>query len=182
MHEEPSLFEPDDLLRLPDGNSYELVDGRLEEKKMGAQSNEIAARLLGTIYPYVRTHRLGHLYMSETGFQCFPTRPKLVRKPDIAFVASGRLSNEQSPQGHILIPPDLAVESVSPNDTYDEVDIKVGEYLSVGVRLVWIMSPATQTILVRRPNKTCTVLDVTDALSGEDVLPGFTCPVADLFA
>ena len=160
MHEEPSLLEPDELLQLPDGDSYELVDGRLEEKKMGAESNEIAGRLFGNIYSYVRMHRLGHLFMAETGFQCFPLRPKLVRKPDVAFVASGRFADEQSPKGHIVIVPDLAVEAVSPNDTYDEVDVKVGEYLRAGVRLVWIVSPATKTVLVRRPNKTCTMLDV----------------------
>ena len=149
---------------------------------MGAESNEIAGRLFGSIYPYIRMHKLGHLFVAETGFQCFPTRPKLVRKPDVAFVANGRFANEQTPKGHVAIAPDLVVEAVSPNDTYDEVDIRVNEFLGVGVRLIWIISPATKTVLVHRPNKTCNVLDISDTLSGEDVLPGFACPVAELFS
>ena len=55
------------------------------------------------------------------------------------------------------------------------------EFLRVGVRLYWVVSPEARTVLVRRPNKTCTVLDSSDTLTGEDVLPGFTCPVAKLF-
>jgi hypothetical protein len=47
--------------------------------------------------------------------------------------------------------------------------------------LVWVITPSAKSVLVRRPNKTCTALDVNDSLSGEDVLPGFACPVADLF-
>jgi Uma2 family endonuclease len=181
MHEEPTLLEPDDFLQLPDGDSYELVDGRLEEKKMGAESNEITGRLFFALGRHVLAQRLGHLFVAETGFRCFPNRPRLIRKPDVAFVASGRLVNEQTPKGDIPLAPDLVAEVVSPNDTYEEVEVKVNEYLGAGVRLVWVVSPTAKTVLVRRPDKTCTALDVNDTLTGEDVLPGFTCPVAELF-
>jgi Uma2 family endonuclease len=181
MHEEPTLLEPDDLLRMPDGDSFELVDGRPVEKKMGAKSDEIAGHLFAALYQFVRSNRLGHMFGAQTGYRCFPNRPRLVRKPDVSFVTRGRLSNEAAPEGDIPLSPDLAVESVSPNDTYEEVEVKVNEYLGAGVRLVWVISPTTKTILVRRPNKTCAVLDINDTLTGEDVLPGFTCPVAELF-
>jgi Uma2 family endonuclease len=91
------------------------------------------------------------------------------------------LPDERVPKGDIAIAPDLAVESVSPNDTYEEVEVKVGEYLRAGVRLVWVISPETRTLLVRRPDKTATTLDTTDTLGGEGVIPGFTCLVGDLF-
>ena len=148
---------------------------------MGAKSNEIAGHLFGALYQHVRSQRLGHLFVAETGFRCFPSRPRLVRKPDIAFVARGRFPNEETPEGDIPLAPDLAVESVSPNDIYEEVERKVNEYLGAGVRLVWVISPTSKTVLIRRPDKSAAMLDATDSLNGEDVVPGFTCPVADLF-
>jgi Uma2 family endonuclease len=181
MHEPIELLEPDDLLQMPDGDSFELVDGRPVEKKMGAKSDEIASAVLAAIYNHVRSRRLGHVFGSQTGYRCFVHRPKLVRKPDVSFVARGRFPNEETPEGDIDIPPDLAVESVSPNDAYEDVEVKVNEYLSAGVRLVWVISPTAKTILIRRPDKTCAALHANDVLSGEDVLPGFTCPVAELF-
>jgi Uma2 family endonuclease len=100
---------------------------------------------------------------------------------DVSFVAKGRFPNDEVPTGDILFAPDLGVEVVSPNDTFEQIEIKVNEFLDVGTRMFWVVSPTAKTILVRRPNKTCTALDANDTLSGEDVLPGFACSVAELF-
>lgn len=181
MPEPTDLLEPEDLLQMPDGESYELVDGRLVEKEMGAKSDYIAATVLTLLNNVVRAEHLGYLFGSQTAYRCYPNRPRLVRKPDVSFVARGRFPNEVIPSGDILLAPDLAAEVVSPNDTYEEVEGKVNEYFAAGVRLVWVISPETKTILVRRPDKTAATLDGTDTLSGEAVVPGFTCPVADLF-
>lgn len=181
MHEPTDLLEPDDLLQMPGGESYELVDGRLAEKHMGAESDRIAVRLGGKLDQYCTAGNLGFAFGSSTGYRCFPTRPRLVRKPDASVVLRGRFPDDQVPRGDITIAPDIAVESVSPNDAYEEVEVKVGEYLGAGVRLVWVVSPDTKTVLVRRPDKSASTLDTTDTLSGESVIPGFTCPVADLF-
>src|SRR5262249_3840015 len=116
-----------------------------------------------------------------TGFQCFPNRPKLVRMPDAAFVATDRLPVDGSPDGYIKVAPDIAVEVVSPNETYEEVEAKVAEYRSAAVKLIWIISPQSKTVLIRRLDGTCAEVNETGTLSGEDVLPGFTCTVAELF-
>jgi Uma2 family endonuclease len=181
MHEEPTLLEPDDLARLPEGDSYELIDGRPVEKHMGAESDRIAVRLGGKLDQFCTQKTGGYVFGSQTGYRCFPSRPRLVRKPDVSLVVRGRLTDEQIPKGDVLIAPDLAVEVVSPNDLYEEIEVKVNEYLGAGVRLVWVVSPEARTVVVRRSNKTCMALNVTDTLSGEDVLPGFSCPVAELF-
>ncbi|MDY3560631.1 Uma2 family endonuclease, partial [Gemmata sp. JC673] len=81
----------------------------------------------------------------------------------------------------LALVPDLVVEAVSTHDTYEEVAVKVTEFKSVGVKLIWVISPETRTVLVRRADGTCVELDETGTLSGENVLPGFACPVADLF-
>lgn len=175
----PPQLTPDDLLAMPDGDHYELIDGIPKEKSMGAQSDEITAAIISALHAFVRQQRLGHVYGSQTGFRCFPNNR--VRKPDCAFVAAGRLPNDRSPGGDIAIAPDLVIEVVSPNDTYEEVSTKVMDYKSARVKLIWVISPETKTVLIRRLDGTCSELNESGALSGEDVLPGFTCPVAELF-
>ena len=180
-NEIPAVMEPDDLLRMPDGERYELIDGRLKEKPMGAESDEINYALGTLIVTFVRKNRLGHVYGSQTGYRCFPNKPKLVRKPDTSFVATGRLPNDKTPKGDIDIAPDLVVEVVSPNDTYEEIAVRVADYKSANVKLIWVISPETRTVLIRRANGTCEEVGEAGTLSGEDVLPGFTCTVAELF-
>lgn len=175
----PPQLTPDDLLAMPDGDHYELIDGIPMEKPMGAQSDEISAAVISALHIFVRQQKLGHVYGSQTGFRCFSNNR--VRKPDSAFVASGRLPNDRSPEGDITIAPDLVIEVVSPNDTYEEVSAKVKDYKSANVRLIWVVSPETRTVLIRRLDGTCSELDEAGILSGEDMLPGFTCPVAELF-
>jgi Uma2 family endonuclease len=175
----PPRLSPDDLLTLPDGDHYELIDGIPKEKPMGARSDEIAAAVISALHMFVRQQRLGHVYGSQTGFRCFANNR--VRKPDSAFVAAGRLPNDRSPEGDIAIAPDMVIEVVSPNDTYEEVTSKVMDYRTAKVKLIWVISPETKTVLIRRLDGTCTELDETGTLSGEEVLPGFTCPVAELF-
>jgi Uma2 family endonuclease len=83
--------------------------------------------------------------------------------------------------GFLRLAPDLAVEVMSPEDTYTEVEEKVAEYLSAGVRLIWIVVPKTQGVVVYRPRKDAQRLSREDTLTGEDVLPGFETRVAELF-
>jgi Uma2 family endonuclease len=177
----PAVMEPEDLLRMPDGDHYELIDGRPKEKPMGAESDEIGGLLLTQFNNFIRPGKLGRAYPSQTGFQCFPDKPKQVRMPDTAFVSTGKLPDDRSPEGYITVAPDIAVEVVSPNETYEEVEAKVAEYRSAGVKLIWIISPKSKTVLIRRLDGTCAEVDETGTLSGEDVLPGFTCAVAELF-
>lgn len=175
----PPRLEPDDLLRMPDGDNYELIDGIPKEKPMGAESDEIALAVGMLLKAFVRQHKLGHVYGSQTGYRCFPNGR--VRKPDTSFVAAGRLPGDKTPKGDIDIAPDLAVEAVSPNETYEEVMEKVADYKSAKIRLIWVISPVTRTVLIRRLDGTCAEVGEAGQLSGEDVIPGFTCPVADLF-
>jgi Uma2 family endonuclease len=177
----PVYLEPDDLLRLPDGDHYELIDGVPKEKPMGAVSEEIGGLLLTQLNVYIRPRKLGRAYPSKTGFQCFPDKPNQVRMPDTSFVAAGRLPDDKTPDGYIKVAPDIAVEVVSPNEPYEDVEAKVADYRSAGVKLIWVISPKTQTVLVRRLDGSCAEVGATGQISGEDVLPGFVCAVAELF-
>lgn len=177
----PAVVEPEDLLAMPDGDRYELIDGVPKEKPMGAKSDEIGGLMVTQFNNFIRPKRLGRAYPSQTGFQCFPNKPKMVRMPDAAFVSAGRLPADGTPDGYIKVAPDIAVEVVSPNEEYEEVEAKVAEYRSAGVKLIWVISPKSKTVLIRRLDGSCAELGEAGTLSGEDVLPGFTCAVAELF-
>lgn len=99
----------------------------------------------------------------------------------MSFIRFGRLPAEQPPEGHIRIAPDLAVEVVSPHDLAYDVDSKVEDYLQADVRLVWVVNPVTRTVRVHRPDGPGTTLRLDDELTGGDVLPGFRCPLRDIF-
>ncbi len=174
-------LEPDDLLKMPDGERYELIDGIPVEKHMGAESDEAAGLLLTAFNTYIRPRQLGRAYGSQTGYQCFPSNPSRVRMPDTSFVAAGKLPGDKSPEGYIKVAPDLVVEVVSPNDMYEEVQAKIMDYKDARVRLIWVISPKTRTALIRRLDGTCAEVGEAGELSGEDVIPGFACKLADLF-
>lgn len=176
------LLDPDDLERMSGAEGYELINGVPVEKQMGAKSDEIALTLGARLRDYARGHKIGRVYGGTTGFKkCFPHAPKMMRKPDVSFVTEARLPNGDSPRGDFSIAPDLAAEVVSPNDTYEEVAQKVWDYKQAAVKLIWVIDPATKTVLVRRLDGTVSELDDTGTLSGEDIVPGFSCPVAELF-
>jgi Uma2 family endonuclease len=176
------ITRPEDLDEMADGGLFEFVDGQLVEKHIGAESDEIALRLGGRMQTFAETHSLGRVYGGTTGYRnCFPHAPRLLRKPDVSFVTEARLPDGRTPRGDFTIAPDFAAEVVSPNDTYEEVARKVWDYKQAAVRLIWVIDPATKTVLIRRLDGSCAELDETGTISGEDVVPGFSCPVAELF-
>jgi len=171
----------EELLALPDSKSYELVDGKLVERHMGFESSWVGNQISERLNAHCRGHQLGWVAQADASYRCFPDRPNLVRKPDVSFVRRGRLPDEQLPRGHCTLPPDLAVEVVSPNDEAEEVEEKLSEYLGVGVALVWVVYPRTRTVYVYRRDGTANRLTEHHQLDGEVVVPGFTCPVHDIF-
>jgi Uma2 family endonuclease len=174
-------YTPEDLLRMPDGDRYELVDGQLVELNVSTWSSYVAGIILKVLLSFCQQHRLGWVLPPDTSYQCFPQAPEMVRKPDVSSIRLGRLSLEQASEGHCPVVPDLAVEVLSPNDTAYEVDAKVRLYLDAGVRLVWVVNPQQRTVRVHRPTSLGSILREQDELSGEDVIPGFTCLVGEFF-
>ncbi|MDE0553736.1 MAG: Uma2 family endonuclease, partial [Candidatus Poribacteria bacterium] len=78
-------------------------------------------------------------------------------------------------------PPDLAVEVVSRTDTQARVIEKAFAYLNAGVRLVWVLEPRSKTVTIYRSETDIKLLTRNDTLTGEDVVEGFSCQVAQLF-
>lgn len=178
----PVLLEPDDLLRMPDGDFYELIDGVPTEKPMGARSSKIALRLAARLEMFCSQTRCGIAFAADTGYRaCFPGKPLQLRKPDVSFIATGRLPNEEVPSGDITIAPDMIAEVVSPNDGYEEVQSRIADFRSAKTPLIWVISPIAKSVLIRRLDGSCDEIYEDGELSGEAVIPGFTCKVAELF-
>jgi Uma2 family endonuclease len=177
-----SVFTPEDLLSMRDDRRYELVGGKLVEKPVSALSSLVSGIILTILSEFVGKNRLGLVFDPDLTYQCFPSDPSLVRRPDVSFVRRGRFPAGDLPEGHVRIAPDLVVEVLSPNETAYDVDEKVELYVEAGVRTVWIVNPVARTVRVHRPNVSGVVLGEHEVLEGGDVVPGFSCPIRDIFA
>ncbi len=169
---------PDEMLHMADGDRYELVDGELVEKVMGALSGWVGNRLASELDQYACQHG-GWAFGDGVGYRCYGDDFDRVRKPDASFIRADRMA--MPPEGFITVVPDLVVEVVSPNDVYYEVEAKVDEYLHAGVRLVWVINPPNMTVRIFEQEAVVRQLGPADELTGGDVLPGFTCRVRSLF-
>lgn len=106
--------------------------------------------------------------------------PDSVRGPDCLFVAADRVPGKV-PIGFLEIPPDLAMEVLSPDDRWSEVIAKVSEYLSCGVREVWVADLVQKELQVFRPDQRPVTLSADAEITSESILPGFRCRVGDFF-
>ena len=175
-----SQFTPEDLLALPDGKSYELVRGQLMERNMGAESSRVGGRLYSRLDRFCEEHNLGIVWPADNGYQCFPHDPDLVRRPDVSFVRRGRLPSDVAPKGWVKISPDLAVEVVSPGDRVYELDEKLADYRKARVPLIWVINPESRTVTVYQIDHPISLLFEDDELSGEEIIPGFRCPIREI--
>jgi Uma2 family endonuclease len=176
-----SQYTPEDLLAMPDGKSYELVGGQLVERKMGMESSLVGTRLLPRLSRFCEEHGLGWTFQSDNGYQCFAHEPGLVRRPDVSFIRNGRLADNVVPLGWAKMPPDLAVEVVSPNDIVYQLDDKLEDYRKAGVPLIWVIYPNSRTVMIYRVDGSTSLLHENDVLSEEDIIPGFRCSVREIF-
>lgn len=175
-------YTPEDLLNLPDeGAGYELIDGNLVELNVSVLSSRVGGSVFFLMYDFCKKTNAGLVFPSDMGLQCFSDAPGKVRKADASFVRRDRLAEISDDDGFLLIPPNLVVEVVAPDDLFYELDVKVQEFLKAGVELVWIINPMSRTALIHRANGTISVLTENDDLDGETVLPGFRCRLRELF-
>ena len=172
----------DDLLRLPkDGFRYELVKGELRKMApAGHEHGRVVVRFTWRLAQHVETNNLGAVYAAETGF-LISKNPDTVRAPDVAFVSRKRLDEVGKVGGYWPGAPDLAVEVVSPGDTYTEVKEKAIEWLESGALMVLALNPRKRNVTVYRSLNEITVLNEDAILDLNDIVSGFEVAVKDIF-
>jgi len=176
-----TTFTPDDLLAMPEGKHYELVNGRLVERNVSNLTSLLGANLLGLLRDHCQPSNLAWVFGADCGYRCFPDLPKKVRRADASCVLKSRLTLGQLDEGFVAVAPDVAVEVISPRDRAYPIDQKVHEYLGAGTRLVWVVLPPSRTVWVYRADGSGTLVREAGELEGEAVLPGFRCRVGELF-
>lgn len=172
-----------DLLRMPDdGLRRELVRGELRTMTpAGRRHGKIAMRIGVRLGQFVEQHGLGEVYAAETGFK-LSADPDTVRAPDVAYLRRERVEETGDVIGYSPGAPDLAVEVLSPGDTFSEVEEKVFDWLAAGSRMVIVLNPGKRTATVYRSRSEIAVLTEDDELGGGDVVPGWRLPVREIFA
>ncbi len=171
-----AVLEP--TITLDSDKEYEIVDGVPEEKAIaGARHGRVGARLIIELGHYVVANDLGVVYGPDTSFKM----ERNERLPDISFVSADRIPEDGDPEGIWQIAPDLVVEVISPNDVYEKVMNKVFDYFDEGVKQVWLVSPERHTVTIYYSITDDKILGEHDFLTCEELLPGFSCKVGDLF-
>jgi Uma2 family endonuclease len=177
-----AFITADELFRMPDrGSRRELIHGELREMApSGFEHGCIAMNFSEPLSAFVRTQNLGVVSVAEPGF-LLTTDPDTVRAPDVAFVSRERVASLLKPTGFFPEAPDLAVDVISPSDTYSEVEEKVEAWLDAGCRMVVVVNPRSRTLKVYRTRTEIHVLTDDDSFDGGEVVPGFRLPVGRIF-
>jgi Uma2 family endonuclease len=163
---------------LEDGSLQELVCGEvITMSPPKARHGACCAAIVLQLGSFVKSNRLGTVTCNDSGV-LIRQDPDTVRGPDVAYWSRERLP--EISETYVEIPPDLVAEVVSPSDVFSHVQRKVREYLERGVRLVWVVDPENLELSIYRPGQQPRIFSEGETVTGEDVLPGFTCRVADL--
>ncbi len=172
----------DVLLQMPDdGFRYELVQGELRRMNpAGNVHGRIAARITWRLAQYVEENQLGTVYAAETGFR-LSSDPDTVRAPDVAFLSQASVEAVGEVEGFWPGAPDLAVEVVSPGDSYADVEEKVFDWLDAGTKIVVVINPRQRSATVYKSPTDITALAETAVLNGGDAVPGFELLVREIF-
>ncbi len=167
-----------DEIALDTEKLYEIVDGQLEEKPTaGMRHGGVGMRIGIRLGLYAESNNWGRIYGPSTSFRIGPNE----RMPDLSLIATARIPATGETTGVCPIAPDLAVEVVSPSDSWQKVQSRIREYFAAAVRQVWIVSPEFKSVTVYRSLREITLFIDDDELTSEDLLPGFRCRLNEIF-
>lgn len=163
-----------------DKRFVELLDGTLVEKPMGNYESLIGALILRAILNFVIPQKLGAVAGEQSMVRMAAGR---VRMPDVTYTSFARCPGGKIPRDAIInIAPDLIVEVLSETNTRLEIEQKLSELFASGTRLAWVVDAKTETAEVHhKPGGPDQLLHANGTLDGEDVLPGFTLSLIELF-
>lgn len=176
------LYTAEEFLHMPENEGAELVDGQIAEARGDSLSSWIGGELFARVFEFVEAASPGWVFPQGTGMTIWPERPGHVRKPDLVFVRKGKLPGGRPPAGWLTVVPDLVVEVVSPGDEIEAFETKLVEYRAAGIPLIWVIYPGTRRAHVLGTSRPRTEIAPDGILDGEDVLPGFSCRLAELFS
>jgi Uma2 family endonuclease len=179
----PKLLTAEEFMASDLGEgTFELVRGEVVEVPPPMpEHGRVCGNALFALETYGRQTSLGYALSNDSAVLT-ERGPDTVRGADVCFYSHARWPRSQVSNTLPPVPPDLVVEVVSPSNRPGELLRKVGEYLEVGVPLVWVVYPRRRRVAVYRPQEEePIILKEDEFLENFPELPGFRCPVADLF-
>lgn len=161
----------------------EFYCGEVIQKPMPDQARSALQTYLAVLlFGFLRANPIGRV---ATEWRCIFGTPghEATFVPDLVYVSNERLAHGDARAHRFLrTAPDLAIEVLSPGQPAGPFTAKILFYLRHGVRLVWVIDPERENVMVLAPDANERTLVAGDTLDGGDVLPGFSVPVADIFA
>jgi Uma2 family endonuclease len=165
---------------MPDVGSAELVAGEIvTQMPTGHPHGFIESMIAFFLTLFIREHKLGRVLTGEVGIYT-QRDPDHIRAADVAFISHERLAQAQE-DGFLDVAPELIVEIMSPANTWTEAQEKLAEYFAIDVKMVWIVDPQLEQVHVYRSPEQVKLLRKEDELTGEEILPGFTIPLTEIF-
>lgn len=169
----------DEFWALPEGEGKrELVRGEVVEEMPNAVHGMVALKIGAKLLNWLEQGHEGYVGV-EVAF-LLARNPDLIRLPDVCYVLADKLQ-AGIPEKYWETAPDLAIEVISPSETWDEVQQKVEEYLMAGTPMVWTVHPRTGRVVVYTPDAIARTYRAEEVLEFPQLLPGFSCKVKDFF-
>jgi Uma2 family endonuclease len=162
--------------------TFELVRGEIVEVPLAMpEHGVVCANVSGTLWDYGRKSGFGDALSNDSAVVT-ERGPDTVRGPDVCFYSHARWPRTEVAKSLPPVPPDLAVEVVSPGDRAGKISTKVAEYQAVGTLMVWVVYPKSRSVVIHRLDDEPPVVLHEDAIiENLPELPGFRCPVSDFF-
>ena len=146
-------------------------------------TSHIHGRIEGRFYRLLSDHveprKLGQVMVGEVGIY-IRRNPDTIRAADVLYISNDRYAQLRS-ASYLDVAPELVVEVLSPDDSWQAVMRKLADYFSIGVKLVWVADPDARTIYAYRSVTEATQFKEGDTLTAPEVLPGLAVPVAEVF-
>ena len=146
----------------------------------GSDTGNKNADILGQLWLWNRQTQLGQIFDSSSGFH-LPNGAD--RSPDVSWIGQDRwdtLTPEEK-SGFAPLCPDFVLELRSKNDSLESLQQKMQEYQENGAKLGWLIDRNRKKVEIYRPKKSVEVQNSPDSLSGEDILPGFTLDLSEIW-
>ncbi|MFN0094685.1 MAG: Uma2 family endonuclease [Dehalococcoidia bacterium] len=169
----------EEFLWLPDTDGFELVDGELQEKAMGAHAAWVGSKLIQAIWAFPGRPSRSMVAGHEAGVTIWPENPRLLRKPDVLYYRPGRIEGPSIPEGWLSVVPDLVVEVISPREDANALHRKILDYRRAGVPTIWVIYPDSGTAEVWQGDRVG-LIPPEGVLDGDAFLPGFRISLAEL--
>jgi Uma2 family endonuclease len=182
MYDPTKVYTAEDALRLRGAGRWELIEGRIIEMGQDWTGDEHAAiesNIGAELRQYARQTQSGKVRVGEIGIY-ISRNPDTVRAADALFISNERYAQKKS-DGALDVAPELVVEIMSPDDRWSEIEEKMREYFSIGVKLVWIVNPKSRKVLAYRSLTDVHEFTSHDEITADDVLPGFKAKVSLFF-